>query len=126
MARILVVENEPDFLVVMETILQRAGHEVDKAGGNDEAQALLDDGAVFGCAVVDFWLTRSTAGSLLERLTAEGMHVPVIVVSGGGHGMSPQITKALADTSGSLRFLQKPFHADDLLAMVEAALNGDD
>ena len=43
MARILIVEDEPEILVLAESVLQSAGHEAVSAGTVAEAQAIIND-----------------------------------------------------------------------------------
>jgi CheY-like chemotaxis protein len=72
MDRVLLVDNEPDWLVLMSRAL--AGYEVEQAGSYEEALSLLEKGPRFDVAVVDLNLVDSDDGlgrKILTRLRDE-------------------------------------------------------
>ncbi|MFZ3018011.1 MAG: response regulator [Gallionella sp.] len=71
-----------------------------------------------GCLLLDIRMPGMGGMELLERLQADGVSMPVIIIT--GHGDVPLAVRALK--SGAFDFVQKPFHAQDLLDKVHAAL----
>jgi len=71
-----------------------------------------------GCLLLDIRMPGMSGMELLERLHADGVSMPIIIIT--GHGDVPLAVRALK--SGAFDFVQKPFHAQDLLDKVYAAL----
>lgn len=71
-----------------------------------------------GCILLDIRMPGMSGMELLENLKANGVTLPVIVIT--GHGDVPLAVRALK--LGAFDFVQKPFNAHDLLDRVHAAL----
>lgn len=71
-----------------------------------------------GCILLDIRMPGMSGMELLENLKANGVTLPVIIIT--GHGDVPLAVRALK--LGAFDFVQKPFNADDLLDRVHAAL----
>ncbi|HLP97421.1 MAG TPA: response regulator [Sideroxyarcus sp.] len=71
-----------------------------------------------GCIVLDIRMPGMSGMDLLEQLKADGVALPVIIIT--GHGDIPLAVRALK--LGAFDFVQKPFKGDDLLDRVRAAL----
>jgi FixJ family two-component response regulator len=72
------------------------------------------------CLILDVELPDIN-GLELQRQLADGYHPPIIFVT--GHGSIPTSVRAIK--AGALDFLTKPFSAEELLALVHAALSQD-
>jgi FixJ family two-component response regulator len=85
-----------------------------------DARAFLEfcDPHQQGCVLLDIRMPGMSGIELLENLRANGVTLPVIVIT--GHGDVPLAVRALK--LGAFDFVQKPFNADDLLDRVHAAL----
>lgn len=104
MARVLVVDEAPDVLMLARLCLQRAGHHVLLAADGEHAVAHLADETV-DLVVVDPWMTASDARRMLDAARA----CRVLVIS--GHA-----------PAGDAAHLAKPFTAEALVAAAAAAL----
>lgn len=74
-----------------------------------------------GCLLLDVRMPGMSGMELLEELKLKSITLPVIIIT--GHGDVPMAVRALKH--GAFDFVQKPFHAQDLLDRVYAALELD-
>ncbi|MFZ2161158.1 MAG: response regulator [Sideroxyarcus sp.] len=85
-----------------------------------DAGAFLEfcDPRMQGCILLDIRMPGMSGMELLENLKANGVSLPVIIIT--GHGDVPLAVRALK--LGALDFVQKPFNAQELLDRVHAAM----
>lgn len=82
-ATILVVDDDPDFLLQERVQLEAAGYEVVAAPGRQEAEALLDGGLKPDMAMIDLMMEDVDAGfTLCHHIKVRYPDVPVIMVTG--------------------------------------------
>jgi FixJ family two-component response regulator len=84
-----------------------------------DASAFLEfcDPQQQGCVLLDIRMPGMSGMELLENLKANGISLPVIIIT--GHGDVPLAVRALK--LGAFDFVQKPFNVHDLLDRVHAA-----
>ena len=112
---ILVVEDDPEIATYVARGLRRAGHEVDTAAdGNAGLTKALTAG--YEAAVVDLMLPGLDGLSVIERLRAENVKTPVIVLS----AKRSTADKVTCLQRGADDYLAKPFDLPELLARLEA------
>lgn len=123
MARILIVEDTPDFRQMMVDILHGAGHEVAEA---ENGKVAIDQMATasFDLVVTDVLMPESDGIELIRALTRKGWTQPVLAVSGGGRSLPAAVSLALTEAAGAHRTLYKPFRAAELLTAVNELLAG--
>jgi DNA-binding response OmpR family regulator len=115
--RILVVEDEAELAALTRTALERGGFAVDLARDlalSEEHLAM----ASYDAVVLDRVLPDGDGLSLLRRLRARRVSVPVLVLTARD---GPDDRVAGLD-SGADDYLVKPFHMPELLARVRALL----
>jgi RNA polymerase sigma factor (sigma-70 family) len=71
-----------------------------------------------GCAIVDLRMPAKDGLALQEEMSARGLLVPVVFLT--GHGDIPATVRAMK--SGAVDFLTKPVKGDTLLASIRSAL----
>ncbi len=120
--RILLVDDDPHIRPIIATFLTSEAYDVIEAKDVSTAAYNLYSTAPFDLAIVDFWLGKDHAISILDMITSNGLDVPVIVISGGNKTMALEVTAAVSDISGAVVFLQKPFQKSTLLEAVASAL----
>src|SRR5574341_125388 len=122
-ASLLIVDDEPDILLVMSANLKKEGYEVETAEDGVEAIRKLDN-RDFDAVIVDHRMPRLTGMEFLERLRS-GHHagpgrtdIPVIVVT--AYGTIEMAVKAMRD--GAYSYLTKPIQYEDLSLQVKNAV----
>ncbi len=115
--RVLIVEDDPDTLVILRVNLRAAGMEPILAGDGLTAIARIeaeDPDAV----LLDVLLPGIDGWQVLESLHAMGDPVPVIVCSGKNNMTDIQRARDL----GAVAYLVKPFDIDRLLDVTAEAV----
>ena len=111
--RVLVVEDEwlvADYIV---DVLEEAGHEVvATAATGEKALGHLEQDAI-DVALLDITLKGSLSGIDVAR-GARARGIPHVFITGSGD----PATRASAEATGPLGFLQKPFSREGLMAIL--------
>lgn len=116
MARVLVVDDDPQFRRAIRVALMARGYEVSEAA--DGLQALGKMQATHMGVVLLDWRMPGMDGEATCRALRAASSVPIIVLTA-----SDRIREALA--AGADSFLRKPVNINSLLARIEAALERD-
>src|SRR3954447_23568795 len=116
MAKILVVDDDPDILQLVEFRLKKGGHRVLAAPGGPEALALVDERGAPDIVVLDVSMPEMDGFETLQRLRAtEGLgELPAIFLS--ARVLPEDIERGRA---AGATYLTKPFSAGALLAAIE-------
>lgn len=130
MAKVLIVDDEPDVREAMASILKRAGHEVDVAeSGPAGIAAYRAKGA--DVIITDVIMPGQHGVDLIKQLRDAGCAGRIIAISGGGNlassGYAPgAITTtaylAAASKVGADAILTKPFERQELINLVNSLL----
>ncbi len=123
MARILIVEDTPDFRQMMADILRTGGHEVEEAENGNSAVDRLER-TRFDLLVTDVLMPESDGIELIRTLSRKGWVLPILAVSGGGSNLPAAVSLALTEAAGAHRTLYKPFRAAELISAVNDLLAG--
>jgi two-component system chemotaxis response regulator CheY len=96
-ARILVVDDEPDQRALLRRIFERAGHEVRDAGNGAAALKAVAE-SVPDLVVTDMMMPVMDGPELIRRLRADPAWagIPILAASGDGHmagGADTVVTK---------------------------------
>ena len=116
-ARILVVEDDPSIQLGLRMNLEREGYRVETAPDGEVALASLRAQSYDLC-ILDLMLPRLNGYALLERMQAERLRVPVLILS----ARSGEDDKVMGLDLGAEDFVSKPFSVPELLARVRVAL----
>ncbi|HEX4821126.1 MAG TPA: response regulator [Acidimicrobiales bacterium] len=119
MARILVVDDEPDILLLHRLNLEAAGHEVLLAADGMKALERIDIDRP-DCVVLDVMMPVLDGWGVLEALQDRLDAPPVLVVS--AKSSAADVEHALS--IGARGYLAKPFNAQMLLDQVRALVSG--
>jgi len=117
-ARVLVVDDDPDILNLVSFRLRKSGHRVIALGSSEEALRMVDELGLPDVAVLDVTMPAPDGFELLrllrEREGAE--HLPAIFLSARVLPEDIEAGRAMGAT-----YLTKPFVATALLHAVERA-----
>jgi DNA-binding response OmpR family regulator len=117
MARVLVVDDEPDILLLHRLNLEAAGHEVLLAADGMKALERIAADAP-DAVVLDVMMPVLDGWGVLDRLTAMADPPPVLIVS----AKSSREDIAHAINSGAADYLAKPFNPEALVAALNRLL----
>jgi CheY-like chemotaxis protein len=121
--RILVVDDDPDFLLTTGHALKAAGYDVTTAADGKDAIATLEKKGAFDLYIIDAMMSTFTEGFELAhelRRREQARHVPIIMLTAiekqfGGRFDCEKDAQAM----GLDALLRKPVPAPDLLKNVE-------
>lgn len=114
---ILVVDDDDPVRVMLARLLRTQGYGVVQAANASEARRLTG-GAPPDLVISDIVMPGESGIELRRDLAGLWPEVPVILISGYSAEGPAEFAARTANTS----FVQKPFAADQLLALVEATL----
>jgi CheY-like chemotaxis protein len=115
MARILIVDDEPDILIILERMLRKLDHEIVLAANGREAVRRLQELPI-DLVITDLIMPESEGIETIAVIRKRWPDVKIIAMSGGGR-QSPMPYLAVAATLGADATLAKPF---DRAALTEA------
>jgi FixJ family two-component response regulator len=119
-AVVFVIDDDPSMRLALEDLLSTVGLEVRTFAAPQEfLQSKPRDAP--GCLVLDVRLPGMSGLTFQKELAHEGLTLPVIFIT--GHGDIPMSVRAMK--AGAMEFLSKPFHDQDLLDAVHAAIERD-
>ncbi|MBK9121045.1 MAG: response regulator transcription factor [Phycisphaerales bacterium] len=117
MARIVIIEDEPDLAMGLRDNLEFEQHEVAHAA-DGEAGLRLATQQPTDLVLLDIMLPNMDGFEVCRRLRAAGYTMPIIILS----ARSQEIDKVRGLELGADDYVTKPFSLRELLARVHAAL----
>lgn len=115
---VLLVDDEPDILELLELALRKMGLEVDTAANVREALAKLA-ARRYDLCLTDMRLPGGDGLMVVQHIAQHNLDVPVAVIT--AHGNMENAVTALK--SGAFDYLSKPVSLDQLRALVKSALS---
>jgi len=115
MARILVVEDEPDLLLGLEDDLKLEGYEVEVARDGETASRRAREQS-FDLIILDVMLPRKDGFEVCRELRRAGLQTPVILLT----AKTQESDKVLGLDLGANDYVTKPYSPRELRARVRA------
>lgn len=115
-----VIDDDPEVLAALGSLFRSTGLAV-RLFDRPEAFLAAERPDTPSCLVLDVRLGAQSGLDFQERLAAEGIAIPVILIT--GHGDIPMSVRAMK--AGAVDFLPKPFREEEMLAAVNNALARD-
>jgi signal transduction histidine kinase/class 3 adenylate cyclase len=118
--QVLIVDDEPVNLRVLDSYLQQTGYRVHVAAGGHEALSLLDAGLRPDIVLLDVMMPRMSGYTLCARLRARwpAHTVPVVLIT--AKGQTADIIDGFA--AGANDYILKPVNRAELLARIQTHL----
>src|SRR5213594_3579280 len=117
MARILIVDDEPEIVRGLEDNLRFEGYQTASAANGEEALALAQSAAP-DLILLDVMMPRMSGWDVCRALREKGVEVPVIMLTARG----AEVDRVLGLELGADDYVTKPFSLRELLARVRAVL----
>jgi two-component system response regulator PilR (NtrC family) len=115
--RVLVIDDEPDLLELLELTLSRMGLDTERAENVAQAKHLLDKES-FDLCLTDMRLPDGEGLEVVQHIADKALDVPVAVIT--AHGSAQNAVAALK--AGAFDYLSKPVALEQLRALVKQAL----
>lgn len=118
-ARILLVEDDPAIVTLLDYNLDAAGYEVITATSGEEGELLLSE-QLFDLIILDWMLPEMSGIELCKRLrrAGKGAAIPILMLT--ARGEETDRVRGLA--TGADDYVVKPFSVPELMARVGALL----
>ena len=121
MARILVVDDEPEVLLLLTDILESAGYEVVSATNGAEGLKEYQQGEI-DLIVTDIIMPDKEGLESIMDYKQLNPDVKIIAISGGAR-IGPHTYLKMAEKFGARKVFSKPFRNKELLDAVEELLS---
>jgi DNA-binding response OmpR family regulator len=117
MARILIVDDEPEIVRGLEDNLRFEGYQTVSATNGEEALARVSSEAL-DLVLLDVMMAKTSGWDVCRELRRRGIDVPVIMLTARG----AEADRVLGLELGADDYVTKPFSLRELLARVRAVL----
>ncbi len=117
MARILIVEDEPDIILSLEEDLRRQGYETATAR-DGEAGLRMGKQEGFDLVLLDVMLPKTDGFDVCRELRRAGVKTPIILLT----ARTQETEKVFGLDSGADDYVTKPFSLHELRARIRAML----
>lgn len=122
MARILVVDDEPQIRDTLHRVLEAAGHEVREAPNGKIALSLVPETRP-DLVIMDIIMPEQEGLETILALRRTAPEIKILAISGGGRFIGME-TLSLALQLGADQVLAKPFTRQMVLAVTNSLLFG--
>jgi two-component system response regulator FlrC len=113
--KVLIVEDDDAMAQMCAKLIRRRGHMVMTAGSGQEALATILQAKDINVVVSDVEMPEMSGVQLLVRLRALDTGLPIILMTGYTHLLSPSQAYAL----GAVDYIIKPFDPEVLIESLE-------
>ncbi|HET8936447.1 MAG TPA: sigma-54 dependent transcriptional regulator [Polyangiales bacterium] len=117
-ARVLLVDDEAGLREMLRLLFSRAGYRVSVADGETAAVKLLGEEEPFDVVVTDLAMPDGSGMGVLRQARQRDDSAQVIVIT--AYATTADAVRAMRE--GAYDYVQKPFKNDELLAVVEKAI----
>ena len=118
MARILVVDDEPDLCEILCFNLESEGFEAERAYSAEAALQMLEQGASFDLILLDVMMERMSGIDMARHLRSTGVDIPIIFLT----ARTAEDDQLDGFAAGGDDYVTKPFSFPTVLARIRAVL----
>lgn len=113
---ILLIDDEKNYLLVLETLLKDEGYQVTALNDPETALAFLEESEV-DIIVTDMKMPKISGQEVLEHVKQRWPHIPILIMTAFG-----SIENAVTTMKyGAFNYITKPFANDELLLSIKNA-----
>ncbi len=116
-AHLLVIDDEKNYLLVLQTLLEDEGYTVTAINDPETALAFLQESEV-DVVVTDMKMPRVSGSEVLAQVKKQWPHIPVLIMTAFGTIESAVETMKY----GAFDYITKPFSNDELLLSIHNAV----
>lgn len=117
MSRLLIVDDEPAIMTLLEYNLNQAGYDVETATRGDEAYDLIMNES-FDFIILDVMLPGMDGMDVCRRVRQNGIETPIIMLT----AKDQEYDKILGLEFGADDYMTKPFSPREVIARIKAIL----
>ncbi|OVE74491.1 hypothetical protein BVX94_00140 [bacterium B17] len=117
--RILWVDDEPTVLMMVAMLLKSHNMEVEIADSAAEALNILEKDSNFDLIGTDVRMAKIDGLEMSRKIKEKYPHLPIVVLS----AHASDTAKEIAQEIGVYAYINKPFQVDDLLSVINDAIN---
>ncbi|MCA1987313.1 MAG: response regulator, partial [Desulfovibrio sp.] len=114
---ILCLDDEPNYLLILEAMLSDAGYSVTALSDPETALAYLDESDV-DVIITDMKMPKMTGQDVLEHVKKAHPHIPVMIMTAFGSIEAAVVAMKI----GAFDYITKPFSNEELLLSVSKAM----
>jgi DNA-binding NtrC family response regulator len=115
--KVLIVEDDNAMAQMCAKLIRRRGHTVLIAGSGQDAVAMVREVGDIDVVISDVQMPRMNGQQLVTKLHEVDATLPVILMTGYAHLLSPFQAAAL----GAADYIMKPFEPEILISSLERA-----
>jgi two-component system, NtrC family, response regulator AtoC len=119
MARILIIDDDPDMRSLLEQTLKSSGHEIEMAADGKEGLRLYDSKRA-DVVITDLYMPKKGGLETIIELRRRSPDIPIIALSGTG---AADKMLSIAQKFGAFASLHKPFTPEELEVAVRKAID---
>ena len=117
---VLLVDDDPNFRMIVYLSLKKLGYAVSVAGNAEEAVAIAAQNRDIQLLLTDVAMPGTNGVELAEKIREIRPHLKVLFIS----GFPLKTLEGMGVATDLVQFLQKPFHAAELDERIKAILAG--
>ena len=121
MARILIIDDEPNMRAMLRRMLHQAGHQVSEAGNGAEGIDSYERDSP-DLVITDILMPKKEGIETIIELHRADPDLPIIAISGGGRSGGTNFLSS-AEKLGARHALWKPFRGNQFLSAVSESIS---
>ena len=122
MAKILLIDDDPQVRAVLKGFLQIGGHTVMEAENGVQARKLLLNAAV-DLVITDIVMPESDGFEVIMSCVRKDQPLKIIAVTGGSPNLAQQTLLTIAQKMPVNKVLSKPVSCEELISAVQEVLD---
>jgi len=122
MAKILLIDDDPQVRSVLREFLQIGRHTVLEAANGVQARKLLPDSAV-DLVVTDIVMPESDGFEVIMSCVRKDQPLKIIAITGGSPNLAQQTLLTIAQKMPVNKVLSKPVTCEELISAVQEVLD---